>query len=220
MGISIQEKLSAYVDDELGEFETRRLTEEVLKSETARRRVAHYQLIGAAMRDEPAAAFEQSFSARVMAEIDALPKVEEEDASEATSGGHSPSRRTPWLKVLVGGAIAASVALVSLTMLRSIDSQMTPATVAVPQVGDVAPAAPESMTASSGTPSAASSDLAKTVSAPVTEVPHAQPIPPVIDNASNARLLGGYLATHAEHAAHRSMLPRARVMGFDLQGSE
>ena len=221
MGTSIQEKLSAYADDELGDFETRRLTDEVLKSEAARKRLAHYQVIGAALRDEPAQAFEPSFTEGVMAKVDALPDLHVEPGKGVSATQHKwKHARASWVKILAGGAIAASVALISLFTLKSIDSQMAPATVATQQVFAPEPAIMDTVTNPPSTPALAQTapprDLAKTVSTSATTIPEIEPIPPVLDHSANERLLGGYLATHAEHAAHRSVLPHARMMGFDI----
>ncbi len=225
MGNSYQERLSAWVDDELGEFETRRVTDEVLKSESARSRLKHYQLIGSAIRGEPAVALDQSFSDRVMAEIAALPEEEQWDLGggiEASPADDS-RRGIPWLKVLAGGAIAASVALISLTVLKSIhsltsvDQQVSQQTAA-----NVVPESrPQDDASVAGTVAAVPpADLAKPVSSPSVVPQVAKPIAPAMQGSANARLLGGYLATHAEHASRRTMLPRARIMGFDMPVDE
>ena len=218
MGNSHQERLSAYVDDELTEFEMRRVTDELLKSEAARAKFKHYQLIGAAIRDEPDVVFDQSLSDRVLAEIEALPSDEQWDLGSAelpprTGSGH----RIPWLKVLVGGAIAASVALVSLTVLKGIGSH-TAEQPATPPLARQQPEAPlhENGMAAGSVASVPPAELAQPVSSPAVAPPPATPIPPALYGSANARLLGGYLATHAEHAARRNVLPRARIMGFDI----
>ncbi len=219
MGNSYQERLSAYVDDELCEFELRRVTDELLKSEAARNKLKHYQLIGAAIRDEPDIVFDQSLSDRVMAEIEALPEDEQWDLGGAEAAPAAGTRRgRPWLKVVVGAAIAASVALVSLTVLKSITSH-TVEPVATPPMAKTAPEQPvqeNGIAASSAVASAPPSELAQPVSSPSLAPPPVVPIPPAMSGSANARLLEGYLATHAEHASRRTMLPRARIMGFDI----
>jgi negative regulator of sigma E activity len=220
MGNSYQEKLSAWADDELCGFEVRRITDEVLKSEAARSRLTHYRLIGAAIRDEPAIALDQSFSDRVMAEIEALPEEEQWDLGVAADAGKSDAERggVSWVKVLAGAAIAASVALISLTVLKSISSLSTIDQASQQPVASVAPetAAPQQGGAPNAVASLPPSDLAKPVSSPSVVPQAVKPIPPAMEGSANARLLGGYLATHAEHASRRTMLPRARIMGFDM----
>ncbi len=224
MGNSYQERLSAWADDELGGFETRRMTDEVLKSEALRSRLKHYQLIGSAIRDEPAVALDQSFSDRVMAEIAALPEEEQWDLGMETevSATDDSRRGVSWLKVLAGGAIAASVALISLTVLKSIHSLSGVEQPLAPQpVADVTDIKPLHDNTVAGTvASMPPSDLAKPVSSPSIAPQAVKPIPPAMQGSANARLLGGYLATHAEHAARRTMLPRARIMGFDIPVDE
>lgn len=225
MGNSYQERLSAWVDDELGEFETRRVTDEVLKSEAARSRLKHYQMIGSAIRDEHAVALDQSFSDRVMAEIATLPEEEQWDLDldSDVMSTHKSHRGVSWLKVLAGGAIAASVALVSLTIFKSIHSLSS----VDQQVGRQASATatpemvPQKRVADTGTVAVVRPpDLAQPVSSPAAIQQIAKPIPPAMQDSANARLLGGYLATHAEYASRRTMLPQARIMGFDLPVDE
>ena len=234
MGNSLNEKLSAWVDDELGEFEMRRVTDELMKSEAARSRVRHYQLIGAAMRDEPEAVFDQSLSKRIMDEIDALSEEEQWDLAPSAGIARSEQagaehRGAPWLKILVGGAIAASVALISLTVLKNISSHggaVSPPPVAstTPVERNVAdeqaPADDTPVMASRDLHAPAQTELAQPVSSPVVAPTAAEPIPPAMQGGANARLLGGYLATHAEHASRRSVLPKARIMGFDMPVDE
>ena len=235
MGNSMNEKLSAWVDDELGEFEMRRVTDELMRSETARSRVRRYRLIGAAMREEPDAVFDPSLSQRIMEEIEALPEKEQWDlAPVANSAGSeeagSPYRGAPWLKVFVGGAIAASVALISLAVFKSIGGTQgvvvsPPAVVSTTPVernvtDERAPAGNTPVMASRELQTPAQTELARPVSSPVVVPSSVEPIPPAMPGGANARLLGGYLATHAEHAARRSVLPRARIMGFDIPVDE
>ena len=235
MGNSLNEKLSAWVDDELGEFEMRRVTDELMRSEAARSRVRRYQLIGAAMRDEPDVVFDPSLGQRIMNEIGALPEKEQWDlAQSADSAGSeqagSSLRSAPWLKVFVGGAIAASVALISLAVFKSIggsrDGIVGPPPVAgtTPVERDVADGQARTgntpVMASHGLQIPAQTELARPVSSPLVVPSAVEPIPPAMPGGANARLLGGYLATHAEHASRRSVLPRARIMGFDIPVDE
>lgn len=91
----MKEKLSALVDNELDELETRRLLTALAADETLRATWGRYHLIGAALRRESVAPV--SIAARVAARL-----------------GEAPSVTRPFTRIAGQLALAASVAAVAL----------------------------------------------------------------------------------------------------------
>lgn len=101
MGVSKDEHLSALVDDEAGDFERRRMLDELSTDEDDRQRWSRYHLIGDIMRGDTPPAIDTGFAARVSAAI-------AEETMEEAPATHRMSRMA---KPVAGFAMAASVAV-------------------------------------------------------------------------------------------------------------
>lgn len=113
MTVSKHEYLSALVDDEAGDFEGRRIAEELGRSEEDRALWGRYHLIGEAMRRALPPSVDLDFSRRVSAAIDMEPVL-------AVTPSRAPSMAVRRLiKPFVGFAMAAGVAVVSVVTLQS-----------------------------------------------------------------------------------------------------
>jgi sigma-E factor negative regulatory protein RseA len=121
------ERLSALVDDATDRFETRRLVDELLRSEEDRRQWARYHLIGDSLRGGLRQIAPEDFSARVRAAVE----------RETPPAVQRPAAAT-WLKPVAGVGIAAAVAMVTLVGLQSIGTDPAPGGLA-PLAVDVAP---------------------------------------------------------------------------------
>jgi hypothetical protein len=103
----VESQLSAMYDGELPAAECELLSRRIDRDETLRARWSRYALIGAAMRSEPVATARSGFAARV---------------SAALGEPASPTRNRRGRSLLWSGALAAalvaSVAVVSISMLR------------------------------------------------------------------------------------------------------
>lgn len=188
------EHLSALVDDEAGEFEGRRWVEELSKSAEARGRWARYHLIGEAMRGALPPRIDPGLAGRVSRALEAEPPLHRP----------APRRAHRLVKPVVGFALAAGVAVVSVVSLQSFTGgpePVAPARLAVPAGG----AAQITRVAVGGAP--AQPSIAR-VAAEAVEAPPA-PSPEV-----TARL-NSYLVNHAEYApSSPGMLPQVRVVGY------
>lgn len=121
--VSKSERLSALVDNETESFETRRLIDELLKSEDDRRIWARYHVIGDSLRGGMKRVAPRDFLAGVQNGIaDDNPLDVRRD----------PPSRARWMKPVAGVGIAAAVAMVSLLGLQTLtgtDDRVPTATV-------------------------------------------------------------------------------------------
>ncbi len=118
------ERLSALVDDETDSFETRRLLDDLLKSEEDRETWARYHLIGDCLRGRMPRIADGEFLARVQLGIASETPLQVE--GPPVHSVHSP----PWLKPLVGVGVAATVAAVSLLAIQALVPSGVPESVA------------------------------------------------------------------------------------------
>lgn len=117
--ISMPEFLSAVVDDETGDFERKRVLDELTSSSALRTKMSNYALIGETMRASDSMqsqiATENSFLAGIHEQIDAEETFENVVLNQNTPNVESNS----WLKPLGGFALAASVAAVAILVLQN-----------------------------------------------------------------------------------------------------
>jgi len=109
--VSKSERLSALVDNETDSFETRRLIDELLKSEDDRRTWSRYHLIGDSLRG----------GMRQVAPADFLAEVQSGIADDSPLDIRTdPPAAMRWLKPVAGVGVAAAVAVVSLLGLQMV----------------------------------------------------------------------------------------------------
>lgn len=117
------ERLSALVDNETDTFETRRLIDELMKSEEDRSQWARYHLIGDSLRGGMTRVAPADFLSRVQEGIagdEPLHVVET-----------APPAALRWLKPVAGVGVAATVAVASLLGLQMLTNQGVDGTPAV-----------------------------------------------------------------------------------------
>jgi len=127
----IHEQLSALVDDELTEPEQALLVRRIESDADLHHRLARYQLVSDALRDQLPNRVDTAFSARVQAAV----RDESMDAAPAIPGS---SRLTALLKPMAGFAVAASVAVVAVLSLQSVREEAVslPAVASAPSSTD------------------------------------------------------------------------------------
>lgn len=189
------EHLSALVDDEAGEFEGRRLVEELSKNAEVRARWARYHLIGEAMRGGLPPRLAPDLAARVSRALEAEPPLR-----------RPSSRWTPrLLKPVVGFALAAGVAVVSVLSLQSFTDRSDPVAPArlAASTGGAAPVTRVAVEDGASVPPGIARVAAQTEPAPS--------VPP----AELSARLNSYLVNHAEYApSSPGILPQVRVVGY------
>ncbi len=102
------ELLSASLDDELSDFERRRLNNNILPDQHAVQKLNRYALVGAIMKKECPPHINTSFAQEIMCVI--------ERDTQPTTLSDTPTK--PFIKQLAGLALAVSVAVVSFTSFQ------------------------------------------------------------------------------------------------------
>jgi len=110
---TLNEQLSALVDDELGEPEQPLLLRQLARDEGLRDRLARYQIISDALHSELPHRVDTGFYKRVHAALE----------QEAEIHAALPSRVKTLIRPLTGLALAASVAVVAVLSLQSVRQQ-------------------------------------------------------------------------------------------------
>ncbi|MBS3800118.1 MAG: sigma-E factor negative regulatory protein [Thioalkalivibrio sp.] len=118
--VSKKERLSALVDGETDDFETRRLVDELVRSGEDRRRWERYHLIGDSLRGGMRRTAPPDFMDRIHGAL-------ADEPSLAVPQGAAHSR---WLKPVAGTGIAAAVAVMTLAGLQMAGQGPEPAPVA------------------------------------------------------------------------------------------
>jgi len=198
MNDKTNERISALLDGQLGRFESRRWTDELVKDDQLSDRMTRYQLIGDALRGE--------LPERLMAQLDPEPVIQAQQQRE-------------WKKPVTGLAIAASVALVSVFGLNSLVAP-TADPVAVASLTGEAQKLARELPAASQTKVA----TAKTNAATVKKVSNindaGQREPAVRQLSGNQAFLTNYIATHSQYADPSSMMSHIRLVGYELNPQE
>ncbi|MCK5918432.1 MAG: sigma-E factor negative regulatory protein [Cocleimonas sp.] len=116
MSVTKTEHLSAVLDGEAGEFEQRRILDELSKDDDLKASLSCYALIGETMRDEKQCSIvESSFLQGIHDEIDAEPVYSQVQVESKKVDNGSPA----WARPVVGFAMAASVAALGIVGVQS-----------------------------------------------------------------------------------------------------
>lgn len=190
MGEKTNEQLSALIDDELTEFERRRLFSGLLEDDSNRTTLARYQLVGEVLRQKEAGPLlRPAFSWRISEAI-----ADEHDRVEADK-----PIAVAWRRPLAGMAVAASVAMMSIWLAPKLfEAGGGPA--GEPVIA--AKSQPQPVIQSRPVPQPAGG-----------EGTYWQTLPPELENKLNR-----YLVNHAEFAAGKGMdrmLPYASFVSYD-----
>lgn len=174
------EQLSALLDDEVGKHERELVVRRLLREDGVRERWARYQLISETLRNQAPDRLDPGFAARVMRRLEAEPALAPSMAA----------RGALWRRPAVGVGLAASLALVTVVMMRG---QGEPGEAAI-AAAQQAPEAPVAMVADGA--------------------PGSQPG----QQADWQAKLNEYLVNHNEYASMASVpgvLPYVRMVGYD-----
>ncbi len=106
------EYLSAFLDDEAGTFEQRRMLDDVQKDNSLQQKVAHFSLIGEAMRNENSCVIVQAnFLTGIHDQLEDEPAYTKIHAKKVTNS-------SSWLRPVSGMALAASLAAVTVVAIN------------------------------------------------------------------------------------------------------
>lgn len=195
MNDEVREQLSALLDDEIDEMERPLLLGRLQRDPQLREYMSRYQLIGEVMRG--AGRVETlGLAGRVQKAL-----AEDPPGVAVSDAGQDTPTAAPWWRPLAGFAVAASVALVAVFSVTSVQDEATPS---APTVAASGPAAVPGVAAVSG---AGGNEVVR-----VSDEQWKR-IEPVID-----KRLTGYLVNHNEYAASRGMqgvMPYVRIVGYE-----
>ena len=118
---SMPEHLSALLDDEAGEFEQKRVLDELKSNDSLRGKLSTYALISEAMRssdlDKPVLNLNSNFLAGIHAKIEEEEQYNDVQLNQVVNS--QPTRSQSWLKPVGGFALAASVAVIAVLGLQN-----------------------------------------------------------------------------------------------------
>lgn len=212
MNISKQEFLSAWLDDEVGEFEQRRLIDELQKDQSLGDTLGRYALIGEAMRTQgkTSAYAKPDFLARLHDKLDEEEPVYADNVVSLTTRAkpvNAESAIPSKQKQLWQYGMAAAIAVVALGGTWAL-MQPSPTPEAVTTL-----ASTESPVAVVATTTPA------TTSAPVALVASndtLQPIRPSKQLDPHTRdILKQYVAQHVKYASTNSLVPSIRAVSYN-----
>lgn len=205
------EKLSVLLDEYSDDEAARSVLNEVVDDVNLQYQMRRYQMIGDVMRHELPTQIDLDLSHQIMSEIR---KIDIDDSTRAIKVENSGEKSSFWswtgLKPLAGFAVAASVAVVSVTLWQSVSVE----------VGN--------QPIDNQTVSVEEKKIQQLVSLPVQA--NALTVSSSLnqstrwvtnENADSPALqqkLNGYLVNHTEYSIPmQGLIPQARVAGFDSQ---
>lgn len=206
----LEEKLSVIIDEYTGDEACQKVLDEAIDDVNLQYQMRRYQMIGDIMRHELPDHINLDLSHQIMSEVR---KIESEDSIRSQRVDEVADKQSLWnwakLKPFAGLAVAASVAMVSVTLWQSeaVDSEQVASvedkTVSVEseKIEKLAnmPVQVNAITVSSG--------LNEGTRWLASE-----------DSPALQQKLNGYLVNHTEYAIPiQGLIPQARVAGFDSQ---
>ena len=214
--ISINEHLSALLDDEAGAFENRRVLDELSSDDTLSRKLSTYALIGETMRtgeaEKPVISVGNSFLDSIHEKIvdeDSFNQVvvASELESKSSLATNNPANDSSWLRPIGGFALAASVGALAFMGLQNMgflgQQSIQPdgianslAPTAIVQDEPVKPATEELATTA----------LASTTTSNNDEYMDA--------NAQTRSMLKRYVDSHMQYANTSTFVPSVRVIAY------
>jgi negative regulator of sigma E activity len=196
------DKLSLLLDEFADDEQSRRLLDEVEADVNLQYRLRRYAMIGQVMRHELPKQIAPDFSARVMAQVNAI------NHTAKLAVERQPMWTWPKLKPFAGLAIAASVALVSITLWQTTNLGSSPA-----------PGSEQVVIVDQQNPDQQKVD--RLASLPVQTNAVTVGLRWKNNNApALQQMLNGYLVNHTEYSnsiQSMSLIPQARVAGYDAQ---
>lgn len=211
------EHLSAVFDDEAGEFEQRRLLDELEKDADLEQSWSNYALIGDVMREpEKAAVADPDFLSSMQLRLD------EEDAYANVVVKDTQESKTNWLQPMSSIAIAATVAAVSIfsTQLFMQDNNVNNGNnvhiahanieSSTPAVIPQAESTEQNVAATAASSLATNAMIAKTASTVQAQQEQLQPI--ALDERAKMQR---YLASHIRNASRKTIAPTLRMISYN-----
>ncbi|MCH8104974.1 MAG: hypothetical protein IIC58_05685 [Proteobacteria bacterium] len=203
-----QNKISTLLDEFSGDEQSYAALDDLLSDVNLQYTLRRYQMIGEVMRHELPDQLNIQFSASVKLHIDQIETHTRSTDIPSNLKGSSSLWAWPFLKPVAGLAIAATVALVSVTLWQSVNSG-SPSSQVVDQLANVDRQQIEQLT-NQTVPSEA-----VTVS---TKINEGMRWTIINDTPALQQKLNAYLVNHTEYSnSMQGLIPQVRVVGFDSQ---
>ena len=190
-----QDKISFLLDEYSSDAHGKAVLDEVESDVNLQYKMRRYQMIGEVIRHELPTHIHNDFSANVMTQVNQIENVAEVPGGEGSksTGAGSNHRQSIWtwplLKPFAGMAVAASVAVVSITLWQTSNEVINPGNT------DNQIVSSEQQNLDSGLRWKVNNNA------------------PALQQKLNA-----YLVSHTEYSnSMQGLIPQARVAGFDLQ---
>ena len=187
--LQLNEHLSSVFDDEAGEFEQRRLLDEVGKNHNLQKKWSNYALIGDVLR-EP----EQTEIASSDFLLNIQQKIENEEQFskiELKSTAKSANTSSKWARPVTGFALAATVAAISIFSMQTFMSTDNSVDSTMLSQQEVAPLTAKMLVASNETASRNVVDMEQRIK------------------------MQRYLASHIKNASRRTIAPSMRMLSYN-----
>jgi len=214
--VSMNEHLSALLDDEAGSFEQRRVLDEIKIDEALSKKLGSYALIGETMRageTQPnsivlGSSFLESIHDKIDQEdqFDQIMIADNHVQSSADQSNKESNASKSFLRPIGGFAIAASVGALAFMGLQNMGILNTPAT---QQNNVVDSSGPTAIVDVSPVKNESTNNVS--ASEPIITVSNDQYIDA---DAQTRSMLKRYLDSHIQHASASSFVPSVRVIAY------
>ena len=203
-----QDKISFLLDEFSGDEASRSVLDEVERDVNLQHNMRRYQMIGQVLRHELPAQIDTDFSSNVMAQINQIENRPVTDTSHSDIENNQSFWTWALIKPFAGMAIAASVAMLSITLWQS-SNENTYTGPASDQIVSVD-----------------QQKIERLASQPIQT--NAVPVSSSLENGMRWKInnnapalqqkLNAYLVNHTEYSnSMQGLIPQARVAGFDAQ---
>lgn len=204
------EKLSAIIDEYADDDVCQKVLDDVIDDVNLQYQMRRYQMIGDVMRHELPDRINLDLSHQIMSEVR---KIDSEQSAQSKSGAPTSGNQPLWnwvkLKPFAGLAVAASVALVSVTLWQS--EPVNPQQVATAE-NETVSAESEKIERLANLPVQINAVTVSSGSKEGTRWLASE------DSPALQQKLNGYLVNHTEYAIPmQGLIPQARVAGFDSE---
>ncbi len=178
-----RELLSRILDEDASEFEAQRILKEMRSSPELHATFQRYNIIGHAMRKQLPARINYNFTNEVMGRLSGGPIS---DSAASVQAVMNPNR----MKIAMGLAIAASIAILSLITIQNLIRPNASAN-NIPVVAE------------------------RSIEASKIQQVIQEDLQNFLSNPRAAEEFNSYIVNHVEYASPRMSMPHARIVGYD-----
>lgn len=208
-----REKLSTLLDEYSGSHEEQAVLDEVIKDVNQQYTARRYQLIGEVMRHEVSDRIQVDFAASVSA------MIEQEPAHNAKPAAPAPVESRSgfwdfWFKPVAGMAVAATVAVVAVSLLQPVSESPSAQQLAEQKQNEAKIETLAELPVI--TPNLSNAVKVSTSSAPVRQ-PLGTQWNVIRNDPETQAKLNSYLINHHEYSGSmQGIIPQVRVVGYDV----